>query len=536
MDKRLFSHIHKRFPKFNDHVCEGIACLHMQEVERYIDRVMRCAADGFPPGLKYLGYTRCTPQEAFAIAPARRKNKAYLEMARSDVFLVKYMFSFNGEELRPCYLYLPFVRPGGLITLRGSTFAISPVIADRAISVGVDSIYIPLNRDKLTFRRTVHHYVDNGKRESAYVVWSNIHHAMKKRRGKANAAYKLNMNASPMHYLLCKHGLTETFKIYAGVDIVVGGEEINKKTYPPDEWKIITSTRIKPRTLKIPYYEPSGLRIAVPADKMDNTLSSMLAGVFYIVDHFPDRCLPEYVDDVNLWKILLGYITFSNDASEGRLINDINSHLDSLDGYIDGMVREWLLEDGIDCTDIYQLFMYVISTMSVKVSQSANAVSTMYGKRLTVLRYVLSDVITAIFKFMFALRSNSDKPVTKNEIINAMNRFLKPRLVVRMNRGHGEVTSESSPGDNKIFKITSVIVPQGDTGSGKRSRQSGNVDPSKFLNASIAEAGSYNHLPKSSPTGMSRINPYVRLAGDGTIERDPEKVELIDRVQREIQR
>lgn len=535
MDKILFDHIHKNFPKFNTLVCEGLAVEHMRAVEKYIDRVWKCAAAGFPDDLKYVGYVRCSPTEEFMVAPVKKKNKRLFEMARSDMYMVKYMFTFKGEPMKPRYMYLPFVRPGGIITIMGSTFAVSPVLADKAISVGVDNIFIPLNRDKLTFKRLIHRFVVNGEATTSYVVWSNIYHAQKNRRSISMSQHYIEMNATPVHYLFCKYGLTRTFAEFAGCHVVAGEQDITPEKYPESEWKICESNKIKPSTLKSKYYTPSRVKIAIRNEDYNLTTASMIASFFYIADHFPFRVRAVEVDDVNLWRILLGRITFTNDVSEGKLINDINAHLASLDGYIDGMVIEWLREDGVYVEDIYGLFMHVLETISERLTQSGSSVSSMYGKRLTVLRYVLMDIIKAIFNFMFAMKPGTKKVVTQSEIVNAMNRFLKTRLIVRLNHQHGEISSISSPGDNKIFKITSNVVLQTNT-AGSKAHSGSNIDPSKFLHASIAEVGSFLNLPKSNPTGMSRVNPHVNILPDGTIERDPAKVALIDKVQEQIQR
>lgn len=534
MDTRLFDYIHEQFPKFNRTICDGLATEHLRVVERYIDRIWRCAEPGFPEGLRYEGYQRATPYEEFQVAPAKQKSKRIFEMARSDIYLVKYLFSYHGEMLPPRYLYLPFVRDGGIITLMGSTFSVSPVLADRAISVGVDSLFVPLNRDKLVFRRRLHHFMINGERTNSYIVWSNIYHAQRDR-SKQGMNF-LNMDATPVHYLLARFGFTRTFAEFANASVFVGrSNEITEEKFPSNEWYICRSCGIKPSGLKWRTYYPNDITLAVRKSEYTFTVSSMIAAFFYIVDHFPDRISPEYVDDVTMWRVTLGKVAIDQTTSEGKLLNNVEAHLTSLDGYVDYMVKDWLREDGIEVNDIYDLFIYVIDVMPEFLAQSGSEISSMYGKRLTLLRYVMMDVIKGIFNFMFAFKTGAKKEVTVTEIKNAMNRYLKPRLVIRMNRGHGEVGSISSPGDNKVFKITGCIVLQANTTQSTK-HSTRNIDPSKFLHASIAEVGSFNNLPKSSPTGTSRINPYVRIDDAGGIQRDTRKVELIDRVQSQIQR
>ena len=536
MDKALFAHIEKQFPKFNERVCNGFAVGEMQHVERYIDRTLRDAEQSFPPGLRYRGFERCTPHEEYAFITAKRHNRQTYELASSDIYLVKYHFEYQGEELKPRYLFLPFVRDGGTITLLGSTFQISPVLADKAISVGIDNIFIPLNRDKLTFRRLVHPFMVDGCRTNAYVVWSAIYHAKRPSRNMPTQRKTIDVNASCVHYMFCKYGLTRTFVEFAKADVVVGMDDITPETYPPDVWRICSSVKLKPRGVKTKYYTGSEVKLAIRHEHYTPLTESLVAAFFYIADHFPDRVFPEYVDDTNQWIRLMGQVIFASRESEGKLANNVEAHMDSLDDYVDVMSREELHEEGIYVDDIYELFMYVVDNFSALVTTVGSSVASMYDKRLKVLRYVLIDLIKAIFNMTFALKKHSKKQLSKKEINDIMNKELKPELIIRMNRNHPEVSSISSPGDNRIFKMTSNVILQTNSTGNARSKKSATVEPSKFLHASIAEVGSFTNLPKSEPSGRSRINPYVHLGPNGAIERDPEKIEIIERTQNNIAR
>lgn len=541
MDTELFDFIGQHFPQFNPLVCNGLAVAHMEQGEAYIDRIFKCAAQGFPQGLMYHGYMRCTPTEEYNVITAKRNNKGKsIEITRSDLYLVKYIFSYQGEELKPQYLYMPFVSNGGMIKILGSTFNISPVLADRAISVGVDSIFIPLNRDKLTFKRLIHHMLVDGVRETTYVVWSNIHHPSKRRGRDMLVRKQVDMNATPVHYLFCKYGVTRTFGEFGAAEVVIGKDDITPEKYPPSEWRICSSTGIKPRGVKGRVYTPSQIRLAIRKDHYNLMTSSMIGAFFYVVDHFPGSVDPEYVDEKEMWMVLMGHIALEPNTSEGKMLIGIESHMSSLDGYIDGMVKEMLREDGVLVNDIYDLFAHIIETMPERVAQSGINVASMYGKKLTVLRYVFADIIVAIFKMMFDLQKKSKKGtkiLSKKEVLETMQKHLKPELIVRLNRNHAEVSNISSPSDNMLFKITSNLVLQTNSAGPRRQKaRTTFIDPSKSFHASIAEVGSINNLPKSEPTGRSRLNPFVQVSPDGSIQRDPKKRELMDRIQESIQR
>lgn len=543
MDPKLLALSRASMPKFNDDIVNGLACREIPLAEDFVHRMFKCAAPDFPPDFSYEGYSRCTPQESFRVLIERHSGQSTLELARTDVYMVKYMFKWKGEDIKPCYLYLPYVNDAGMIHIRGSVFAISPVLADRSISVGSGNIFVPLNRDKLTFNRLSHHFYANGQPVQAYVVWSSIYHLNKKQQRAAGRPL-VKGHTTLMHYLFAKFGVKQTFARFANVDVVVGSEEqINANTYPPESWVICSSTKRKPIDVKVRDYVGTPLVVAVPKDQYDLKVASMIGGFFYVVDRFPDRVgmddgvpAPEYVDHPRMWQTLLGHLIFGSSIHEGKLVEDVLNHLKSLDGYVDNEVRLRLQSDDIFVQDLYDLFVFILETFTYRISNAAARVASMYDKQLMVLRYVLQDITKGINNFMYKLNSNNRKALTPLDIRKVMDRYLKLQTVLNINKKHGEVASVSSPGDNKFFKITSSIVAQTDSsGTGGKGRASLD-DAANLLDASIAEVGSYLTPGKSSPTGRGKINPFVRISEDGGILRDPEKQPLIDAVQRRIQR
>lgn len=538
MDKALFNLAAEKTPQFNPDVMNGLAVKHLKKVFSFVDALIKSASNGFPEGLVYNGYKVCTPTEEFNELIRRRSSKPVFEIARNDLVMVRYHFSFNGEELEPRYLYLPYVQEAGLITIRDATYSISPVLADKSISVGDNRIFIPLEGAKLTFERISHNFYLNGERETVDVIYSKIYNRSAK--GVAVGGIpKVTAKHTLMHYLLCKYGLRETFKRFCNVDILVGTSiTINEDEIDTSVWHICSSTKFKPKGVKSKFYIASDLKIAIKTHDYNVTTSSMIGSFFYILDHFPDRVKTEYVDDVILWRILLGHLIFGSDSGEGRLIDDVNSHMNSVDEYMDDHSKDRLIKDGINVDTIYDLFVYIIGSLPLMLLESENSEATMYNKQIMILRYVLFDINKAIYNFKYAvMKMNKDK-ISKKEILKAMQFQLKTDVICKINRQHGEISSISSPGDNKYFKITATLIPQTSaTGGSKRSKgKSSLFDPSKFLHSSIAEVGSYTNQPKSQPDGRTRINPYVMIDDEGNILRNPKFIELINNVQKKIQR
>lgn len=545
MDVKLFSTLQKKYVRpFNELTGNGLAVSHMKHVEKYVDDVFRCAAKGFPEGIEYLGYRRCTPLEAFNVVTRKRSNSnRSFEMTKSFMYLVEYQFRYFGDQIENRYLFLPYVEDAGIIKILGSVFSISPVIADIAISVMIDSLFIPVGRDKLEFKRLLHPVMANGERDMYYVVWSNIHHQSNAKGQDRSVKPIVKMNGTPAHYLFCKYGVREAFKRYFNVEVVVGQHEIIRTDYPSSEWMIFESAYKqggKPRGHKLRFYTASQIRLAIRVKDFNPGTQGMIAAFFYLVDHFPDRISVEEIDDTVMWRVLMGHIYLEPNISEGKMLIGINAHIDSSDGYIDFMAKEDLEKAGVYVNDLYELFAYIIETMPERIAQAGTDVASMNGKKLTILRYVLKDISHAIFNLMFEMKKkskNGTKQLTPKDIREAMQKYLKPELAHRINKDHREASSISSPTDNKLFKITAQIVPQSQSSGGVKGKNSKTMnDPALILHSSIAENGSLNNLPKSEPTGRSRLNPYVQLGPDGKLLRDPLKVKLLDDFQRAIER
>lgn len=539
MDNALFDLVNKEMPKVNEDVVNGLAVKEINFAAQYVDNIVRCAQEIFPEGLIYKGYKKLTPLEEFLrVTEPKSSNKSIFDVARSDFYMIALEFEFKGERLiKP--LYLPFCRDGGIISIRGATFAISPVLADKGISITSNSVFVQIPKSKMTFKRLRHHFLANGGRRSPNVVYSWLHNRNRKANNGVGKPL-VSMNTALVHYLFAKYGVRETFKRFCDIDIVIGEEDITEDKYPKDQWVICSSMGLKPRGVKAKVYSPTKVKVAVRECDFDTITETMVGGFFYILDHFPNRIAAEFIDDskheIHMWRILLGLIIGGITGGEGAVRKGMDEHMGSLDSYIDPVAKDFLQQGDIFVDDIYQLLYHVIELLSGMVVQPTESNASIYDKQLLVLRYILQDINDGIFRMLFSLKNTeSKKPLTFDIVRNALRKSPQTDVISKMT-SHGEVNSISSPGDNKFFKVTSNLILQTDSGSSPKGAKSTGVDSSKFLHASIAEVGSYLVLPKSEPTGRSRINPYLVINRDGFIERDPLKKPLLDEAQRKFNR
>jgi hypothetical protein len=516
----------------------------MKKVEDYINFVFHIVAKSFPPELKYLGCRRCTPMEEYAEASRSKTSKTTFDIANSYIYMMEYRFQFADEEPIKRYIYLPYVGQAGTIFLSGSRFVISPVLADQVISVSLNSVFVRLLKAKLTFNRVNHNYKIDGVSQPMRIVWAKIYN---KKPNKSAPKPTTSAKSTLVHYLLAKHGLRDMYALYTDCHPVIGGEEITRERFPQSEWVLCETAGLTPRNYKA-YYAPTPLKIAIPRVEWNPAVEKLTAGVFYVIDHFPDKVGSEYVDDPRLWQLLLGHIIWSGNVSAGKLTNDVQDHILSLDEYLDQQHARKLNEIGYESRDIYQLMFHIINSFDAWSLTAEDRVSTMYDKELSVLQFVCYDLVSAINQLYFNIISakkkdyvNSTSPsrsFNRQKIERLMSMNIRQGLVWDLTKEHGEVSTTGTSGDNLALKVTSLLVPQSKstkTSSGK-SRTSLD-DPTKRLHVSIAEVGGCWALPKADPDGRSRLNLTVQINPEsGLVLRDPSAAPLLDRIQQLIRR
>lgn len=551
MDIELVRHIRSQTPKLNKDLVKGLARIHMKEADEFVDRIFRSAAAGFPPQVTYHGYHICTPMEMYkhslrsgsskrrrrqGVAGKGSSEKQY-EVARTDFYYLEPIFHFEGKPLTGTpALAMPDIGQGGSVVISDTTWFISPVLADRVISIGSEHIFVRLLRDRLTFSRLPAGYgvMINGVKETIGIVTSQIYHQKK---GVGEPKPNTNAKTSMAHYLFCKFGFQEALKKYARCDVIVG-DNLSPKDYPPEEWFIYSTTGVPPRMQgsrkrAFNYVAPS-ICVAVRREQHSERAKVLIGALFYVADYFPTFIRSEYVNDPRTWISPMGYILLSEDMNRGKLQEQMSNHIESLDDYADPFVIENMRRIGIEIENIYDFFAMVAENFGYWITNGQDKINSMYDKELSVLYFVFFDVIKAIFGLNFKLKAASKKGLTQNDTENIMKECLKSGLMYWLIKSHGEVASKSSPTDNMAFKATADLVAQTATGRRTKGRGSdrGTIgDPAKKRHVSIGEVASMACPTKPDPTGRSGINHWMLLdESKSLVVRHPQFVEMLDRI------
>jgi len=525
-------------PPLNDLVANGIAVRDMKHAEKYIDDVWRSVEKEFPPEFKYLGCERCPFPEEYRETIRKRTVRPSYDIAESNFYMVKYYFSFKGEKLKPKYIYLPYVTENCTIHISNGRYLVSPVLADRVISIGLNYVFIRLLRDRMTFEKLNHHFKVDDVRETVSVVWSNVYHKTEQMKKLKNPLSK--MKCTLAHYLFCKYGYTEAMQRFAHTTPVVGDHTtIDVHQYPPDQWVICKSNQTKPKGVGFGPWLPSNLRIAIRREDFERTrmAKNLTAGLFYVVDHFPEFFEnPANANDSRWMMILMGQIIWAPSVPYGRLQNDTAAHIASLDDYIDSIMIDKFKQIEKPITDLYQLFALLVDNFDQWLLDGADKVNSMYDKELNVIGFLLETLTFLIVRLNFRLKAAAKKELKLRDVENALQQ-VKQGALFSLVKTSGCLSTTSSPGDNKAFKLTTILIPQtaSQKGVGKSDRGS-TTDATKRLHVSVAEIGGYSNVPKSEPSGRARLNPHVLLDECGMVQRHEDLRELLDQVESQIKR
>lgn len=533
MDEDVFGKFYSRMTPYNPDIANGFAFSQLDQAPEYVgNKFKQDELNSFPKGLKYIGHEICSPEKTYQVmSNIKHRTKNYYDITHSDVYLVRYMFTWYGQPLKSdVYFLLPYARPGGWMTLKDSQYHIAPVLADIAISVTGDGLFVRLKMPVKIYRE--HHKVlVDDVRESLSVIWSRIHN------NKAKST-----KTSLMHYLLSKHGLSSAFKIYAGCDIVLDdADHVNRANYPEEDW-VICKTAVAPYNDKGAVRKinrRTDARIAIPRDKWNNLTAGMVAGFFYLADQFPEQVLVKNeLDNPTIWKMLLGTILFGPGAGIGKIIANMDSHLESVDTYLTDISKRWLEMEDVFVNNVYELFAELIESYSRRVSASSDRISTMYGKRFVVLYYVLYDIIAAINRVNFDFQSIGLDKVTENDVCRIFRDRLRLTAIMSLSgQEHKEVSSIGSTTDSLIYKLSMPNILQTNTSRAKQAKDlEVTFGEESVQHASVAEYGNPNVNPEKEPTGRQRSNLYAITDDQGILHRRDKNRQIIDETQERIKR
>ena len=500
MDLNLLNILAQNQPIANKEVCEGLAYHQLLHAEKWIHEAFIAASKAWPKDLVYKGPQRCTPEEQFI--QVAKKNKKQYEIAKNDVYLVKYRFDYQGVFLKYVYFLIPFSQRGGLIYLNGALYKITPVIGGKIFNIEEGNIFMPVPKNRALVFKGVHlNVAKNGKLVNTNGVYSPLHH-FRIRTDRSNFVSSL------VHYILAKYGLSKTLNNLFDLNAVIGDisiEEQYKEThdvYRSAQWKSVMKKGGKE------YTQGSVLRIAIPKEKYNKVNDSVMASIFYIIDKYPGAIHLEDLDESELWLRVLDKFIFKTSTIDKKGLEHLNAHMQSVENMLDKSTIDMLYSEDIKVNNIFELFKFIIYDYNDLVIHEDSG--SMFNKEINVLKYFLYNIVHAINTFSNEIIKFDESQLNAKKIAKKLDDLL-PIYATLTVRGHGELTPVSVSVDFMPYYATCNLMSRAKAASGGRNKrnQKNITDPLMLVHSSQVEVTTFGWITKADPTGRGKANPFT---------------------------
>lgn len=525
--RTLAKFIADRTPKFNRPLVEGLCYHRLNKAINYIDNFIKYSCNSKTnTHLQYLGYKEMTPKEEIKFL-FNKTSKVVHDIAENDIYLVKFMFQYGDEpEPREHYFYLPFMHKGNIIHLSGNKFLTMPVLSDKVVSIGDKIIFINILTAKYSFTRSYFSVMINDNYHRVSVVNTELYKNQVKKLEDTTKA-----NTTVMHYLLANYGYTKTMQMLLGFVPQPVYDYAKKDKVVFRSTGNVPQGYIKNKQI----YQSTNIKFLVDEDKYSEDVLYCLGNMYYILDNFPESITIDELDNVVVWRRLLGEIIHSGNHGLAYLNEKIGAHFNDLNSNFDTITVNKLKDIDITANNLMELLGIIFKNFNSWIMNNESR-SLYYNKTYEVESFVLSHLTSRITRIVLdinkeELRINGGK--LESKIVDKIfKKYFVTRAIFSLKKEKQYVGSIEYSGDHLYFKNTSMVVQQ-ESDFININNPDVNTSERKKIVASMATVGSILGLSKKNPTPLIRANPYGNIDyATGTILPHPEYNDIVERTDR----
>lgn len=557
MNSLLRETVDASVPKFNKNVVEGIVKPVFETLPAYLDKIFRSAMKSLHEDIKleYLGYSYVDPEEDFFSNFVNNSSKKSFDLARSDVYPIKFRFNYDGVEFDRTIL-LPYGRPGNLMMLAGTKYVIIPVLSDTVISPDTKQIFVRLLKDKLIFKQHELNFIVNGETTRGLLIWAEV---MKNSDKSGELGRPLSCISL---YLLGKYGWRGVMKRYLKMDlkgklkreirdddVIITTEDLPKLK---ETYDVYESTKVKPSKIKVTG-EYVGHDIKVYVNKelpVTPFIKSFIFGMLYSLEVLPEEA-PELMNliesgdvenEIFKWKIILGRIAYKGNYSTKKVGDDITEHFRSVENYVDDMTKLQLRDIGVYIEDFFDLLYYILSKYSEWTLSSKTYNSDIRNRYIDLKYYICYNIFLGFHKVILDLNKLKQKPnkvIREKEVLKIFkDNFEKNTIfgIVKSKQGNFNIQPPDYSGDNMYFKCTALLEDQSRGDGVAKPKKARLPESSKYLHGSTVFVGSFLFITKNTPCGDYRANVFLDFSvGSGRINITNHMLEVINTLDAKLQ-
>ena len=486
----------KRLPPFNDYTLSGY---HREQVERFpefVDTVFKEAVPLFGGALEYKGYHALSPERRVAYNIDNVLLKGKVSIQQSEMMLLEFDFVFD-HQLVPVYIYLPYLHNGALV-INDTKYYIQHAIIERTIYRVTDGVIIKVMRSPLQYWRTEQYAYTTTEGKTYYdsVITAKAFY----RKGRASSK---PVKTPLVLYLLARFNFDHVVSKVLGLPV---GSVSFVDQVPEDKDEQFAYFKCK-----------EGLYLKVEKESVleDTSFRRFVASLLYILN-MSKRYTISDVYNTAFYKAILGKNLYGANTKEGLAAGHAESHLESLQTYLDAYTKKDLARMHIYCNDVFDLFVHVFFNMdSWLIGYTPN---DLFEKRIGGADLLLMNLV----KFVFTKFYNTLK---KNKIITIKNIRSMLRLDSTKSLGFNDIpsiqSSSSLYNDNDLLSVLIKKIRQ-TSSQENATKKNNNLIQSKEhqFHPSFIAIESALAISSSSPGIAGDINPYAVIDKHGCFRKD----------------
>jgi len=522
MDILLRKTIEKHGLKINPVIGNGLARPYIKTLPDYLSEVFKSAMATLPEELDfvYKGWRKLTPMEDFYNGINSSATKNIIDISTNYLYKVEFGFEYNGVEINRV-IALPYVDRGGYLKLSDAHYCLTPVLSEYPVSPSPGEVFIRILRDKINVKKMYRNILINGVKTGVQVLHGRTY----------KLVHKVNEVIPIVLYGLLKYGLHGLLQRQFNTTPIVMFTDSSIPENIRENYTEYTTTGLKPSTLQVLNYQKHNVSVFIKTEDVTPTLEIYMGSLIYSLDMSPMyannliRVAKEgkpittnfdytHIDDESLfWLTLLGKIIFKNKFTLDRIQVDVLEHINILNGYLDSVVKERLLDIDIKVEDFYELLIWSMDNFNDLVMNQDVYSSKLDNRYIDSPYYILYTLIVGVNKsFLEIKRAHARNKISENEITRQFNKFLSTRKIysiVKSSKMNLSITPVESDGDNILFKMSSVLEDQSRGAGVSRSKKNAFPFNARSIHAEDVIFGSGLHLLKKSPTPRWRVNMFI---------------------------
>ena len=514
--KDIVNYISNNIPRYNDYLLRGFMHEQISGAAEFVSTMFGEAVKLFCGVIEYKGYRIFTPERRAEYELTTRDG---CRVTTSDLLLVEYLFSYKGIEY-PIPLYIPYLR-NDVIMIEDTIYVLQRSIREQAFSRNASGVTMKVIRQPIPFYNNTHYRLESVTDDwfsNEFVPTTSIHRTQRTNKRKMP-------KETIIHYLLCKFGLVETLNRF---DLTTEDcsfvTEISNDT---EEYRYFAAKYAKKKQVIDMFLKIRKDKITQPK------ISKLIASILYTVSNisFQKHKLESLYEPTGvIFRIILGKIIHGNSVSEIQGKKKVDTHIASVDSYLDPITRKRLSSYNIVVNDIYDLLQYVFSEIE-KLSRISH--TNLYTTRIDYLEELLVDTIVrgVYSRWYDAVRrlggvaEIDPKKFNEKEVKKILN--IPDTLITKLSRSSVVQKSPPAYGDNAL--VGWLISKMRQSGLST----SGNIinSPDHKFHPSQVIVESCNAFSKTNPGAAGSINPYLQITKDGSVIQ-PNYSEEIDELEK----